>query len=200
MEAASYYFYFLIGIVGVLSYSNKDRKLTSLLHSSKKTDSLYTYKKFISLDSDTLFIETTCLRDSVNSEEVSLENPIVLNQSLIFCHDGKRKKESIHCVRQITQSTYNSGRILMAEDVVYEISVISGKKGSLFVIYGGGGCNACGELYELYDLTGKLISSSYASTTKDYCTYGNSYDVFKKYGIPHNASTGRHIQVYPQGN
>lgn len=195
-------------IIYLFIYSNRDYKIENQqltisiadnLMDSVKNDSIFMYKDCLQCDEYELCIETYCLYDSVIKSESNLFNPVCIKQELFFFQEGSILKKIDYPVNKIKQVVFSGNKIEMLENVIINIGVIDGKRGSLFSVKGYGGCNSCSEFYGLYSLKGELLWYSYAKKNEVFNQFGDFNQIIHQYGIKENIifeSSYKKICVY----
>lgn len=109
-------------------------------------------------------------------------NDVVTQQVLIF-----KLNNSILCRRDFNVKKIispNKKGLVLLDAVVVMAGVVKGEKGSFYVIFGSGGCNACSEYTGYYSLEGKLLANDYQSRMRNFRhSFGNLGEIIERFGV-----------------
>jgi hypothetical protein len=147
-------------------------------------DSIFITDTSISFKNYSLKVLSTIQNDRVESTDSNFFNPVVLKQQLQFLQNGKIIKEIEYPTNKVLLKVTGGNYVKMLENVLFNIGVVEGSKGSLYVLNGYGGCNSCTEYIGFFSLEGEILWYSYANTQTVFGAFGDLNKVLEKYNIP----------------
>jgi hypothetical protein len=150
----------------------------------------------------TLQIETKYLYDKAYLTPGWFEdhNQAVLAQKIIFKRKGILLNTRSFDVRSLPAIKFGK-KVSLLDNVIIEIAVVNGTKGSFYKIEGYGGCNNCTNYTGYFSLNGKLLFKTYSSHLDGFSTgMGDYKNVWKQYGVPakrENTPNLKALTVFP---
>jgi hypothetical protein len=148
-------------------------------------------------DEYSLEIETMYIYDSLFLADnwVSDLNEVVISQLLTFKLKDSIIRKQFHDVK--TRVVRKSiGNVSLLDNVIREVGIVEGRKGSFYKISGAGGCNACSEYLGYYSMQGKLLSKIYSSRMDRFSyTTGDIDKVIKQFEVPENIQKPGKLKV-----
>jgi hypothetical protein len=161
------------------------------------------YETTLAADSDnSIIIETIYIYNSnyIMHDWISDLNNVVISQKIMFKHKGIILSKQNFNVRKYRIGKSKSNPYFL-DNVIREIGIVKGRKGSFYKLYGFGGCNSCSEFLGYFALDGSLLYKIYSSKMDNYYfKYGVFENVMHDYGISNleiKKSNIKSISVFP---
>ncbi len=138
----------------------------------------------ISYGDYTLIVESECLNKKLSSDEYRFTfGSAAKSQQLLFIH-GQDTIVVQHPVGRVKLLLEDGSKEDVLENVITQIAVMKGARGSLYHVSGYGGCNSCGEWFGIYTTDGVLLCHTHGGKERYISSSGSYEQVFEDYGIP----------------
>ena len=155
----------------------------SIYNLNAQSKELFTQVDSIVYNGYTLKVVSYCVDDSIANDQPNLFYPICYKQD-IFCIDNNgRTIKCFYKVRTINERAISGKNYQLLDNIVTEIGIIKGKRGTAFIVYGYGGCNSCSEIYSIFSLKGDLMYFLYQKGDEEYSNLGDLNAVAKIYNF-----------------
>ena len=148
----------------------------------KTVEKLFYTTSLNGLGDYSLEIKTFYFDDEQALNNQLLPNSTVFKQTLIFKRDGKIIAQKDFPVKKKIIKK-NGTKLIVLDNVIYQIGMVKGKKGGFYKIDGSGGCNGCSEYWGAYSMQGKLLNETYFSPGLFDHKVGNFNEIIKRYAL-----------------